>query len=350
MPLRKRRTQRKLATSMGVSKTTVQRWIVASTICVHSNSLKPILTEENKLARLLMANHFRDPQDPSKFQDMHDWIHLDEKWLFLTQEKERYLLVSDEKNPKRCVKHKSHITKVMFLCAVARPRFNTSVNSWWDGKLGIWPIGDWELAQWGSKNRPKGTLVWKNKMVTKVVYRDLLINKLIPAILEKWPRSNRMSRTIYIQQDGAKNHIREDDEEFNNALTVQEIDAKLYTQTPNSPDVNLLDLGFFRAIQSFNDALPKDEGELIQAVQTAYENYPRHKLNRTWLTLQSCFNQIILHHGDNDYSIEHILKAKLERQGQLPDVLDVVDDDVYETNDETNDKSDNESNSSNTTT
>ena len=56
---------------MGVLKTTVQHWIVASTICVHSNSLKPILTEENKLARLLMANHFWDPQDPSKYQDMH---------------------------------------------------------------------------------------------------------------------------------------------------------------------------------------------------------------------------------------------------------------------------------------
>ena len=281
---------------------------------------------------------------------MRDQTHLDEKWFFLTREKERYLLVSDKKNPKRCVKHKSHITKVMFLCAVARPHFNTSANSWWDGKLGIWPIGDWEPAQRGSKNRPKGTLVWKNQMVTKVVYRDLLINKLILAILEKWPRSDRMSRTIYIQQDGAKNHIRQDDEEFDNALTVQGIDAKLYTQTPNSPDVNLLDLGFFRAIQSFNDALPKDEAELIQLVEAAYENYPWKKLNQTWLTLQSCFNQIILHHVDNDYSIEHISKAKLERQGQLLDVLDVVDDHVYEMKYETNDESDNESNSSNTTT
>ena len=296
-----------------------------------------------------MANHFRDPVDPSKYQDMRDRIHLDEKWFFLTREKERYLLVLDEKNLKHCVKHKSHITKVMFLCAVVRPRFNTSANSWWDGKLGIWPIGHWELAQWGSKNRPKGTLVWKNKTVTKVIYRDLLINKLIPAILDKWPRRDRMSRTIYIQQDGAKNHICEDDEEFNNALTEQEIDAKLYTQTPNSPDVNLLDLGFFRAIQSFNDASPKNEAELIQSVQDAYENYLRHKLNWTWLTLQSCFNQIILHHGDNDYSIEHILKAKLERQGQLPDILDVVDDDIYEMNDKANDESDDESNLSKNT-
>ena len=76
MPLRKRQTQQKLATLMGVSKTTVQHWIVVSTICVHSNLLKPILIEENKLARLLMANHFRDPQDPSKYQDMYDCIHF----------------------------------------------------------------------------------------------------------------------------------------------------------------------------------------------------------------------------------------------------------------------------------
>ena len=221
-----------------------------------------------------MANHFRDPQDPSKYQDMHDHIHLDEKWFFLTQEKEWYLLLSDEKNPKCCVKHKSHITKVMFLCAVVRPHFNPPVNSWWDGKLGIWPIGDWEPVKWKSKNRPKGTLVWKNKMVTKEVYRDLLISKLILASLENWPRRDRMSRTIYIQQDGAKNHICEDDEEFNNALMEQDIIAKLYMQTLNSPDVNLLDLGFFRAIQSFNDALPKNEEELIQLVTEAYDNYP----------------------------------------------------------------------------
>ena len=155
-----------------------------------------------------------------------------------------------------------------------RLRFNPSANSWWDGKLGIWPIGDWEPAKWGSKNRPKGMLVWKNKPVTKDVYRELLINQLIPDILEKWLRRDRMSRTIYIQQDGAKNHIREDDEEFNNALMEQDMDTELYTQTPNSPDVNLLDLGFFRAIQSFNDALPKNEEELIQSVKDAYENYP----------------------------------------------------------------------------
>ena len=132
--LQKRHTQRKLVMLMGVSKTTMHHWIVGSTICVHCNSLKPVLTEENKVARLLMALHFRDPVDPTKYHDMLDQIQLDEKWFFLTWEKERYLLLLEEKNPKRCIKHKSHITKVMFLCAIACPRFNPSANSWWDGK------------------------------------------------------------------------------------------------------------------------------------------------------------------------------------------------------------------------
>ena len=45
-------------------------------------------------------------------------------------------------------------------------------------------------------------------------------------------------------------------------------------QAANSPDVNLLDLRFFRAIQSFNDATLKNKEELIQAVSAAYDNYP----------------------------------------------------------------------------
>ena len=85
IPLWKRQTQRKLAASLGVSKTMVHRWIVDSTIRVHSNSLKPVLTEENKVARLIMALDSCDPQDPMKFLYMMDRIHVDEKWFFLSR-------------------------------------------------------------------------------------------------------------------------------------------------------------------------------------------------------------------------------------------------------------------------
>ena len=48
----------------------------------------------------------------------------------------------------------------------------------------------------------------------------------------------------------------------------------------------------------------------------------------------------MLHNEDNDYSIDHIMKDKLERNGKLPDVMDVAEEaahlfDVNDTDDET---------------
>ena len=222
---------------MGVSKTTVHHWIVASTIHVHSNSLKPILTEEIKWARVewpCTSGILMISQSTKTCMTISIWMRSGS-------------FSPEEKNPTHHVKHKSHITKVMFLCAVVRLCYNPCSKTWWDGKLGIWPIGDWEPAQQGSKNRLKGTLVWKNKLVTKSVYQDLLVSKLLPAIMEKWLRRDRLSRKIFIQQDRAKSHISEDDKEFNDALTENDINVVLYMQPTNSPDVNLLDLGFLEA-------------------------------------------------------------------------------------------------------
>ena len=77
-------------------------------------------------------------------------------------------------------------------------------------------------------------------MVTKEVYQDLLISKLI----EKWHRADWLSRNVFIQQDGAKPHISENDKVFKDALMDKGINTKLYMQAANSPDINLLHLGF----------------------------------------------------------------------------------------------------------
>ena len=53
-----------------------------------------------------------------------------------------------------------------------------------------------------------------------------------------------LSSKIFIQQDGAKTHISWDDKLFNDALVDNGINDTIYTQAVNSPDVNLLDLGF----------------------------------------------------------------------------------------------------------
>ena len=122
---------------------------------------------------------------------------------------------------------------------------------------------------------------------------------------------DRLLRKIWIQQDATKSHMSADDNEFKDALHDQEINARLYTQAAYSLDVNLLDLGFIGAIQSFNEAAPKNKEELIQSVQAACTNYPRKMLNSMWLTLHSVFNQIIICNGDNNYNIELLPKEKL---------------------------------------
>ena len=97
-----------------------------------------------------------------------------------------------------CSPHKSFLTKIMFLCAVARIRYAMRRNAWFDGKIGIWPIGKWEPAKRSSKKHANGTPVWKNQCITRDVYREYLIQKCQPAVKEKWPMCNGRIR---LQQD-----------------------------------------------------------------------------------------------------------------------------------------------------
>ena len=178
----------------------------------------------------------------------------------------------------RAVKNRNKIKMVMFLCAQARPRWDNNANQMWDGKIGIWPIGEYIPAVRTSVNRPAGTPVWKNQKVNKDKYRELLLEKVIPAIKDKWPRQSWNDNTVVIriQQDGASAHISPDDEGFNAGLVEQQVQNKilLYTQPSHSPDNNINDLGFFSALQASYQGLPNtpnDENGIIQYVSLAYQ-------------------------------------------------------------------------------
>ena len=157
----------------------------------------------------------------------------------------------------------------------------------WDGKIGIWPIGEYIPAVRNSVNRPAGTPVWKNQSVDKNRYRALLLEKVIPAIKDKWPRQSWNDNTVVIriQQDGASAHISPDDEAFNAGLVDLQVHNKilLYTQPACSPDTKINDLGFFSALQASYNGLPNtpnNESEIIQYVHLAYQEYDSAKINR----------------------------------------------------------------------
>ena len=251
---------------------------------------------------------------------MEDLIHINEKWFYLMKDGQHFIIAVDEAEPYRHVQHKSFLTKIMFLCAVARPRYDMNKNAQFDGKIGIWPTRKWS-QQSGHQRSAKGTPVWKSQSIRWDVYREYFIQKLLPAIKQKWPMNNGR---IWLQQAGAKSHILDDKEEFKEAVDDIGLNLTAYTQSPNSPDTNILNLGFFRAIQSFNNDCPTNEEELIKSVEKAYGEYPMHNLNHVWLTLQSCFNMIIENDGGNDYKILHMEKESLEQRGLLRQVLDIT--------------------------
>ena len=267
---------------MKLSTSILSKNLKKSVIRRHNSQTKPILNEDNKKARLRFCLSMLDknslPHEP-KFMNMSNIIHIDEKWFNMSKTIETYFIMADEEEPHRTCKSKNFITKIMFLAATARPRFEGEGKVLFDGKIGIFPFVTKEPAKRSSRNRPAGTL--ETKAMTSVKrenVREFLTQKVLPAVREKWPGGN--IETIYIQQDNAKTHVNPTDKEFCEAAQEEGFDIRLMCQPPNSPDLNILDLGFFRALQSLRYKVTvKSVDDLITAVEETFNNYPLKQLN-----------------------------------------------------------------------
>ena len=150
-----------------------------------------------------------------------------------------------------------------------------------------------------SRNRSAGTPVTKPiSSVTADVYREFIIEKLLPAINAKWPLNER-ANVIKLQ-----------------ALNLN---VQLSCQPPNSPDLNILDLGFFHSIQSLQySESPTTIEDLIAAVVNSYNAITHTSLNDIFLTLQKVMESCILSDGNNNFKTPHCNKRRLENSGQLP--------------------------------
>jgi len=206
----------------------------------------------------------------------------------------------------------------MVLCAVAKPRWDDATNTWWDGKVGMWPFTEFVPAARSSRNRPAGTPETKPVSVTRGIYKAMLLEEVLPAIKAKWPPSS--SKAICVQQDNARPHVPADDIDVVAAGHADGWAIKMVCQPPNSPDTNVLDLGFFRALQSNQvkrGATTLDD--IVQNVRAAWLDIPHSTLLSNFRTLQLVVGQILVHGGGNDFKPLHIGKDKLERDGRLPE-------------------------------
>lgn len=119
------------------------------------------------------------------------------------------------------------------------------------------------------------------------------MEKFIPRIHERWPIEDRR-KPIFIQQDNARTHVQCGDKEFQEATSKNGFDIRLMCQPPNSPDLNILDLEFFNAIQSLqNKKCSKTVKELVHAVEEPFVQYPTQKA-------KLFFYPSIMHEGDHE--------------------------------------------------
>ena len=103
-----------------------------------------------------------------------------------------------------------------------------------------------------SKNRPAGTPVWKNVTVNTQECTMLLLNNVIPSIIERWPTDDLYAQGVTIQHDGAPAHKALPNQAWYDGLDEVGMRPfiKLSREPPNSPDTNINDLGFFASLQS----------------------------------------------------------------------------------------------------
>ncbi|KAF0702046.1 hypothetical protein AaE_016160 [Aphanomyces astaci] len=243
-----------------------------------SNYVKPYLTPANIEARLSHC-----------FSNMLDFVHVDEKWFYLTKVKRRYYVYDDEEVATRSVKSKHYITKVVFLAAVALPATTITPRRF-------------ETA---SNNCPKGTLVTVPQAVDSTVYFDAILNKVVPAIMAKFPGGLRRG-DVFLQQGNAIPH---------RCVTTELLQAKGVrgivesNQPTNSPDFNVLDFGFFSSIQSLqHQKATRSIEELIGAVESAFYELPADTVAKTFITLQKVLEMSIEMLGSNDYKLPHMRK------------------------------------------
>ncbi|CAM0956016.1 unnamed protein product [Alopecurus aequalis] len=328
IPLNKRRTIRSLAKHLGVDRSTLHRRFLLGEMTRHSSAVKPVMTPENKIKRVKFCVSMVDPRTltlPNPFFLIMDkFVHMDEKWFYLTRENNTYYLHAGEHPPLRSIRNKNFIGKVMFLTAVAKPRYGPGGVVTFDGKIGIWPFVTETPAKQKSKNIDKGGLELKSMKVNRQVMRDYLCGKVIPAIQDLWPDEDLKS-TIFIQQDNAKPHVLDSDPAFRDAVSQTDLDIRLLQQSPNNLDMNVLNLCFFPSLQSLTDTrAPKNIRELIEGVQEEFQNYEVDKLARSFVTLQSCMREIMRDGGGNGYSIPHLKKELQQKEGRLPIALHIT--------------------------
>ena len=134
--------------------------------------------------------------------------------------------------------------------------------------------------------------------------------------------------TITIQLGGDGAHSIHDDNYIKRAFLDSGLKIELEKQPPQSPDLNVLDLGYFTSIQDLQKTKGcKNVDNLVGNVISSYEELAPSRLINIWVTFKLVMLEIIKVKGKNTYVLPHINKLSLEKEGIIRTEV-VIDEDM----------------------
>ena len=221
-----------------------------------------------------------------------NWVDVDEKWFYTMALRLLLKIPPGEPIPHRYIRHKSHVPKTMFLAALGRPGPN------FDGKVGIWRVTKTRPAKVNkhvgpNAGRKKGDDIVEDSTMDAAKYVEMMTTKVFPQIRKLYAGQEKVT----VQHDGASCHgnatskTRELLEKAGRKHKRGEPLIVLVTQSAQSPDFNICDLAFFRALSVavrkrrrtiMRGAKRFDIDQLVEDVHEAFLEYDSDQLEKMW--------------------------------------------------------------------
>ena len=271
---------------------TYYNWMRSTGWNLHcSKDTKPMLTPKNRESR-------RDFAQLHQKNTWTNWVDVDEKWFYTVKLAGKKKLPKGKKIKPQRVQHKSHVPKVMFLSALGRGP---------NGKIGMWRVCGQRVAQRNSKNHERGEEYEDDVTMTADLYFKMMTEDVFPAIRLAYAHEAK----VFVQQDGASPHTgKQMIERLNRIGAAFKTGPKLEVvqQPPNSPDMNICDLSFFRALSTGVHKSRRgrllsifNKDQLVADVEAAFAAYSSDALEQMWDYKEHVMAKVLGVDGDNVY-------------------------------------------------
>ena len=281
-------------TGIHICPTTISNWMHDSDWRVHyKRRTLPLLTPAHIKDRFAFATAHKDD----------DWtarVDLDEK-LFKTKETCIELKVPPgvDVEEMRLIS-KTQVPGVMFLVVVGKPSLYS------DGKIALLRVAGEKEALRKSKNHEKGDVYPEDCTMTAEIFHDMVTQKVMPEVHKRYPHK----KMVIIQQDNASPHtghhmlarLNAHGKTFSNPTLAFE------PQPARSPDTNICDLAFFRALFKHVKKLRRldrsafDKEQLVADVEQAWADFDSETITTMFDYKSHVMRKIVEVGGDNNYN------------------------------------------------